>query len=58
METETKISNAAIEHELTTIKNIINPTIAMFKETKNIEDIQINLDAIQVCIDSLRPVEE
>lgn len=55
---ETKISTEAIEHELMTIKNIITPTIAMFKATKNIEDIQVNLDAIQVCIDNLRPAEE
>lgn len=57
METKTKISVEAIEHELTTIKNIITPTIAMFKETMDIDDIQVNLDAIQVCIDSLRPAE-
>lgn len=58
METKTKISVEAIEHELMTIKNIINPTITMFEETQNISDIQVNLDAIQVCIDSLRPTAD
>lgn len=53
-----KISDDAIVYQLQTIRGIITPTINMFETTGDIDDIQTNLNAIEKCIDSLRPVEE
>lgn len=52
--TDVKISSEAIEYQLQTIKSIISPTIAMFKKTGNIDDIQPNLEAIHHCVRTLQ----
>lgn len=49
------ISEDAVLFQLQTIRSIITPTINMFETTYNIDDIQTNLNAIQKCIDCLRP---
>ena len=49
------ISNDAVIYQLQTIRNIATSTINMFSRTGNIDDIQVNLNAIVSCIECLRP---
>lgn len=52
---EPYISNDAVIFQLQTIRGIVTSTINMFEKTWNIDDIQVNLNAIQKCIECLRP---
>lgn len=49
------ISDGAVKYQLQTIRGIIGPTMDMYEATSSIDDIQVNLNAIQRCIDCLRP---
>lgn len=51
------ISDGAVKYQLRTIKNIIGSTMEMYENTNSIDDIQVNLNAIQKCLDCLRPDE-